>query len=80
MVLMVQNFQTKGKKGSLKNPLDRNGRVSRCAICESIYHWQQDYPNKQNDTYMVHEIVLHNEKHEPGQPNILYQKPGAVVF
>ena len=50
-----------------KNPLDRNGRVSKCAICESIFHWQQDCPDKQNDTYMVHEIVLHNDNEEPGQ-------------
>ena len=50
-----------------KNPLDRNGRVSRRAIYESIYHWQQDCPEKQNDMYMVHEIVLQNENHEPGQ-------------
>ncbi|XP_066913250.1 uncharacterized protein [Clytia hemisphaerica] len=50
-----------------KNPLDKNGRVSRCVICESVYHWQQDCPEKQNDTYMVHEIVLHNESNKPGQ-------------
>ena len=47
-----------------KNPLDRNERVSKC---ESIYHWQQDCPEQQNDTDMVHEIVLHNKNGERGQ-------------
>ena len=36
-------------------------------IFESVYHWQQDCPEKQNDTYMVHEIVLYNENNESGR-------------
>ena len=46
-----------------KNPLDRFGRVTRCSICDSINHWQQDCPDRNsasNETYVVHEIVLHN--------------------
>jgi len=46
-----------------KNPLDRFGRITRCSICDSINHWQQDCPDRNstsNETYVVHEIVLHN--------------------
>ena len=45
------------------NPLDRYGRVTRCSICDSIIHWQQNCPDRNstnNETYVVHEIVLHN--------------------
>ena len=50
-----------------KNPIDRNGRISRCSICESVNHWQQECPdnsNKGNDTYIVHEIILHHNEHK----------------
>ena len=56
---------------SSHNPVDRNGRVTKCAICESIFHWQQDCPEKHNqgsETYIVHEIVMHhNEQSNPEQ-------------
>ncbi|XP_016523030.1 uncharacterized protein LOC107835207 [Poecilia formosa] len=28
------------------NPLDKYGRRTKCAICQSIYHWAKDCPNK----------------------------------
>ena len=28
------------------NPLNENGEISRCAICESIYHWANKCPAK----------------------------------
>ena len=28
-----------------KNPLDSSGNVSRCSVCEPIYHWKQDCPD-----------------------------------
>lgn len=28
------------------NPLDRYGRRTRCAICQSVYHWVKDCPHK----------------------------------
>lgn len=36
---------------SSKNPPSRTGQISRCRICESIYHWAADCPDKkhQND-------------------------------
>ena len=46
-----------------KNPLDKFGRVTRCSVCDSINHWQQDCPDRNstnNETYIVHEIILHN--------------------
>ena len=62
----ASKFSNNKDRGKAKNPLDRNGRISRCAICESINHWQQECPDKQNDTlYTVHEIVLHNDNNYP---------------
>ena len=38
-----------------KNPLGLDGKVSKCAICESIYHWARDcpdaYENKGNENF-----------------------------
>ena len=28
------------------NPLDKHGRRTRCAVCQSTYHWAKDCPNK----------------------------------
>ena len=51
------------KRGTrAKNPPDRNGRTSRCSICDSGNHWVQRCPDRtsqDNGTYVVHEIVLH---------------------
>ena len=40
-----------------KNPIDSLGNPSRCAICESVYHWARDYPDKRKDPDNV-EITL----------------------
>ena len=29
-----------------KNPKDKSGRVSKCAVCESVFHWARDCPHK----------------------------------
>ena len=50
-----------------KNPVDKYGRITRCTICDSVNHWQQECPDKtSSDTLLVHEIVLHNIE-ETGQ-------------
>ena len=28
------------------NPFDRNGKRTRCAVCESVFHWAKDCPHK----------------------------------
>ena len=28
------------------NPLDQDGRRTRCAVCQNTYHWAKDCPNK----------------------------------
>ena len=30
------------------NPLDKNGKVSRCIICDSKMHWADKFPHKSN--------------------------------
>ena len=36
-----------------KNPMNKEGFVSRCAICKSIYHWAKDCPDQNKE-----EVVL----------------------
>lgn len=40
------------------NPLDRFGRRSRCAICQSVYHWVKNCPNKTESVKVVEEKDL----------------------
>ena len=40
-----------------KNPIDSSGNPSKCAMCESVYHWARDCPDKGKDPDNV-EIAL----------------------
>ena len=31
--------------GRKTNPLDKNGEISKCNVCGSIYHWTRQYPD-----------------------------------
>lgn len=31
------------------NPLDKFGKWSRCAVCQSTFHWAKDCPHKKNE-------------------------------
>ena len=50
------------KFGWKTNLLDKSGRISRCVICKSIYHWANDCPNKVQDTSDDVNITLFNPK------------------
>ena len=48
-----------------KNPTDRNGKVTRCDICDSVNHWATNCPDRESrdqDTLLVHEICLHQSE------------------
>ena len=51
--------------GKKKNPLDKLGCISRCAICQSIYHWANDCPNKvkENSTNNVKITLFAQDVH-----------------
>ena len=36
-----------------ENPVNTYGKVSRCAVCQSIYHWAKECPH--NETNKIHE-------------------------
>ena len=40
--------------GDKKNPLDKSGNILHCAICQSIYHWANDWPNKVKEEQSSH--------------------------
>ena len=43
-----------------KNPLDRYGNPTKCAICHSINHWAQNCLDRENENiFIVNEVVLH---------------------
>ena len=41
------------KKGT--NPLNRNGTISRCTICDSTCHWAKSYPHKSESVNITSE-------------------------
>ena len=57
------NWRTQKQKPQTKqgkNPLDRFGNPTKCAICQSINHWAQNCPDRESEnTYVVNEVVLH---------------------
>ena len=44
-------FQQQTGGGRKKNPLGLDGKVSRCIICDSIYHWARDCPDAYENKY-----------------------------
>ena len=52
------------KFGQKRNSLDKSGRISRCVICKSIYHWATDCPNKVQDISDVNITLFRQEMHE----------------
>ena len=65
----MNNSSQKGK-----NPIDKEGKPTRCLNCESINHWSQNCPDKgkSEQTYVIHEIVLHqNDMSNPEQMKTL---------
>ena len=55
-----------------KNPPDRYGVTTTCAICNSINHWAQHCPDRdleEHTTYAVNDIVLHQSDYD--NPNEL---------
>ena len=51
-------FSHKGKPKRGTNPLDDDGNLTRCSICESINHWAQSCPDKGNKDISTYYVVL----------------------
>ena len=52
-----------------KNPIDSHGNISRCRICESINHWEDDCPDKpygkckgNTEEVVLYKSVLHTQE------------------
>ena len=41
------------RNGRRKNPLDRDGNISRCNISESPYHWSTNCPENKHETEAI---------------------------
>ena len=80
MYKLEQNKESKSSKfqklsnSNKHNPLDKNGKISRCVICDSKMHWTDKCPHKSNyqsinvseeinwDTENENDIVLMTEE------------------
>ncbi|KAG7489765.1 bifunctional UDP-N-acetylglucosamine transferase and deubiquitinase ALG13 isoform X2 [Solea senegalensis] len=49
------------------NPFDKHGRRTRCAVCQSKYHWAKDCPNKKEHVNLTKDEGL---KHDIEECNI----------
>ena len=76
------NSRTYQKKG--RNPLDKQGNITRCHVCESINHWASSCPDREdesNNAGVFHQIVLfQNELDDSNNIKTLTQETiGAAV-
>lgn len=46
-----QSGQQQPQKGT--NPLDKYGKRTKCAICQSTYHWAKDCPHRRNEVKLT---------------------------
>ena len=49
VVVILEEKQKNRRHGGHKNPLDRDGNLSCCNICESIYNWFTDCLEKRHE-------------------------------
>ncbi|KAL5011741.1 hypothetical protein ScPMuIL_010292 [Solemya velum] len=61
-VFMSQHrFGSKSRKSEVylkgTNPLNRFGKRSRCMICQSVFHWAKDCPDKAHDTKYTQDVT-----------------------
>ena len=56
-----------------KNPWDRYGNSTKCAICYSFNHWEHVCPdNKNENTFIVNEEILRQTDFDnPNEPKDL---------
>lgn len=60
-------YYTQQKKGSGTkskergtNPLNKFGKRTICAICQSVFHWAKDCPDKENSVNQVDSDIVEN--------------------
>ena len=82
-----QNSFPKKNTKSLQNPLDSDGKVSRCRICDSKFHWANKCPDKHSFwLYEKHETIFFEEPNDSllaetfNLAIIDSQKPCVVTF
>ena len=56
-----------------RNPLDTYGKITRCNICDSINHWENECPDKLYETKQTyHENCVDSSDHESDEESITY--------
>ena len=63
------SFSSRVKPKQCKNPVDKRGNTTRCAICESMNHWIQDCPDKGSRDFNTYYVVLYQSDYD--HPNKL---------
>lgn len=58
-------YYTQQKKGDMPkergtNPLNRFGKRTKCAICQSVFHWAKNCPDKGNSINLVETETVEN--------------------
>ena len=83
------NYWQSEQKGT--NPFDRNGKRTRCAICESVFHWAKNCPHKrqnQEDFKMTNEenneeechFALFTKEHKTKNEALLMESFGCAII
>lgn len=60
-----QDLTRKPQSKQGKNPLDKYGNQTKCAICHSINHWAHNCPDRESEnTFVVNEVILHQSDYD----------------
>ena len=58
------------------NPLDKYGRITKCSVCQSIYHWARDCPDREEDQISL----FTNEEQMTYLPQFLQETVNCAIL
>ena len=57
------NWRNKSSDSRKQNPINTfSGKISRCAVCQSIYHWAKDCPHNESNKNQENKVTLFTQE------------------
>ena len=76
----TENYN-KFRKSKGRNPLDSQGKITRCNICESVNHWASKCPDRdRREEENLYSIILFESDLEQTYTSIVQETLGAAVI
>ena len=57
------NWRNQSSDSRKQNPINTfSGKISRCAVCQSIYHWAKDCPHNESNRNQENKVTLFTQE------------------